>query len=343
MNSSSTPSLLNKFFVAFLFSLFLGLSGLQAESKALRLAFIPYDGTSSAWLMARTGAEAAAQEFSNDKVIISVAWFPPQRPNDRAEQSRLVENAVGSGFSALILAPCDPKALIPSVELAVRQKSPVIIVDSPLDYPLITSTVATHNFQAGGEMAGILGKVTGGRGKVLGLRFQDRLAFTEKRENGFLDGMRKIHDAMQVIIPNGVAGPTAEAAYQTTKGFLARYGTEIVGLFSPHPLSTEGALRALREAKLTGDKVKLVGFGQSEELCAALELGELQGLIAEDYFLWGYLSVKAALESLRGKPVKPRIEVPFALVLKENLSDPIIQMILGKIPRAKIDSPAPTK
>jgi ribose transport system substrate-binding protein len=146
---------------------------------------------------------------------------------------------------------------------------------------------------------------------------------------------------MQVIIPNGMAGPTAETAYQTTKGFLARYSTEIVGLFSPHALSTEGALRALRETKLAGDKVKLVGFGQSEELCAALELGELQGLIAEDYFLWGYLSVKSALEALKGKPVKPRIEVPFALVLKENLSDPIIQMILGKIPRAKIVPPAP--
>jgi len=74
------------------------------------------------------------------------------------------------------------------VEEAKRLGVPTVIVDSALASEEIVSFVATDNVKGGAMGADELGRLMGGKGRVLLLRYQEGSASTTEREEGFLAG-----------------------------------------------------------------------------------------------------------------------------------------------------------
>jgi ribose transport system substrate-binding protein len=293
------------------FSLVLIFPG-HADPKKYRIALIVPEDDTYFWRAVHAGAIKAQREYTNDKTDIQLLWIAPHQPNNLPEELGLVGDAVGSGVDGIALAPLDPHALVPPVELAIRQKIPVVIIDQPLDYPLITSIVATSNYECGAEASLMAGKIIQEKGQVLVIRHLQSDAATIKRENGFLDGVRKYYDTVQVIAPDEYAGGTEEGAYQLTQKLLKLHGNEISAIFTADPMTTRGAHRALKDSGLS-DRVKHVGFLLGDEAETSLKSGALQGLIVPDPFNLGYLSIKTLLESMT----------------VDNLNDTAVQEILN--------------
>jgi ribose transport system substrate-binding protein len=72
-----------------------------------------------------------------------------------------------------------------------------------------------------------------------------------------------------------------------------------------------------------------VGFDWSPTLSDALETGVIDALVAQDPFLIGYESVKAAVMKLDGGTPQKVRNLPPLLVTKENLKDPAVQKQLN--------------
>ena len=208
---------------------------------------------------------------------VDIIWKGPLREDDRDQQIQVVENFVSRHVSGIVLAPLDSQALVRPVVTAAAAKVPVVIIDSGLKTDKYASFIATDNFK-GGVLAGEeLGRLLGGKGNVILLRYAIGSASTEQREAGFLDAMKKFPD-IKILSSDQHAGATRELAYQTSQNLLNRYGREVNGIFVPNESVTVGMAKALRDIGKAGGKVKLIGFDSGSLSVQDLKNGDVQAI-----------------------------------------------------------------
>jgi ribose transport system substrate-binding protein len=295
--------------------------GRTASVRPLRIAVIPMGTTHEFWKSVHAGALTAARELD-----VEITWKGPLKEDDRNEQIQVVETLTEAGVDALVLSPLDDRALLRPVAEARRAGIPTVIFNSALQGEEHVAFISTDNFQGGVMAARALGRGTGGRGRLVLIRLKVGVEGTTKREEGFLATLRAEYPRITVLSDNQYAGTSTEMAYQTMENLLSRFA-EVEAVFTPNESTTFGALRALQDHGLAG-KVVHVGFDASEKLIEALEKHELAGLILQDPFAMGYLSVKTAVAHLRGEPYAKNVATTVVLATPENMNEPDVQRLL---------------
>lgn len=291
------------------------------------IAVIPKGTIHEFWRSIEAGARKAEQELNAAGTKVQVIWKGPLREDDRDNQIQVIENFTSRRVSGMVLAPLDSQALVKPVENAVGAGIPVVIIDSDLKTDKYTSFVATDNHR-GGQMAGEqLGKLLGGKGNVILLRYAVGSASTEAREAGFLEAIAKFPD-LKVISSDQYAGATRETSYQAAQNLLNRYGREVNGVFCPCEPVAVGMAKALRDLGYAGGKVKMIGFDTGGQSVADLKAGDIQGLVVQNPLRMGYEGVMHMVKSLRGEAVPKRIDTGVTLVTKENMDQPEVKELL---------------
>ncbi len=299
----------------------------HAAEQTYTIAVIPKGTTHEFWKAINAGAVKAQRELSVNGTKVEVIWKGPLREDDRDQQIQVVENFMARHVSAIVLAPLDSQALVRPVNNAIAAGVPVVVIDSDLKSDKYVSFVATDNYK-GGQMAGEeMGKLLGGKGNVILLRYAVGSASTEAREAGFLDALKKFPD-IKLISQDQHAGATRETAYQVSQNLMNRFGREVNGVFCANENSTVGMTKALRDVGLAGGKVKMVGFDAGSLSIQDLKNGDVQALVVQNPTLMGYLGVATAIKHLRGEKVERRIDTGVVLVTKENMEQPEIKDLL---------------
>jgi ABC-type sugar transport system substrate-binding protein len=121
-----------------------------------------------------------------------------------------------------------------------------------------------------------LGRLLGGKGRVLLLRYQEGSASTAAREEGFLARLRAAWPGVELLVADQYAGATVDTAKRASENLLNRHGRDLQGVFVVNETSTTGMLLALQDAGLAG-RVKLVGFDGTPTLVGAMRAGHLHG------------------------------------------------------------------
>lgn len=307
----------------------LALAPLATAAEVYKIAVIPKGTTHEFWKSINAGAIKAQQEFAAQGITVNIIWKGPLKEDDREQQVQVVENFVGQRVSAIVLAPLDKRGLVAPVETAVRGKIPVVIIDSALESKAQSSFVATDN-REGGRIAGRnLGKLLGGKGNVILLRYAVGSASTEEREEGFLEVMKKDFPEIKLISTDQHAGATRDTAKRVSENLLNRFGKQVNGIFASNESSASGMLLALRDAGLAGGKVKFVAFDAGESLNAGLRAGDVAGFVVQNPMAMGYIGVKTAVAVLRGEKVQPVIDTGVGFVTKENMNEPAIAELMN--------------
>src|SRR5450631_2071256 len=132
-------------------ALVLALAALPAavRSADYQIAVIPKGTTHEYWRSINAGAVKAQRELKAAGTDVAIIWKGPLLEDDREQQIQVVENFVGRGVSAIVLAPLDSRALVAPVEDAVKAGIPVVVIDSGLVSKAPSSTVATDNRKGG--------------------------------------------------------------------------------------------------------------------------------------------------------------------------------------------------
>ena len=295
-----------------------------AGAKPLKIAVVPKGTTHEFWKAVHAGAVKASKELG-----VEIVWKGPLKEDDLKQQVEVVQSFVAQGVSGIVLAPLNDKGLVPPVKDAVAAKVPVVIFDSDLQGDAYTSFVATDN-QAAGKLAGErMGKVLGGKGKVVVLRYQEGSASTALREKGFLEAIKAFPE-IQVVSENQYGGATTESAFAASENLLVSLKAAeggVDGAFAPNESTTFGMLLALEKATLAG-KVKLVGFDASDKLVAALDAGKIDALVVQNPFRMGELALQTMVKHLRGEKVERRIDTGARVVEKANMAQPDVKELL---------------
>lgn len=295
------------------------------EDNRITIAVIPKGTTHEFWKSVHAGAVKASRELD-----VEIFWQGPLKEDDREEQIKVVDSFKARKVSGIALAPLDEKALRMPVRNAVRAGIPVLVLDSALDSEDHISFVSTDNYRGGRVAGDHLADLLGGEGKVVLLRLHEGSASTMKREQGFLDAIAE-HDGLEVVSSNQYGGVTTETAFRTSENLISALGAAtggVDGIFCPNESTTFGMLRALQDAGLAG-RIKLVGFDSSQQLVDAMRGGELHGLVLQDPFNMGYLSVKLLVGHLNGETIEKRVDTGLTLVTPENMDEPdVLQQLL---------------
>jgi ribose transport system substrate-binding protein len=301
----------------------------SAADKPLTIAVIPKGTTHEFWKSINAGAFKARDELAQQGIKVNVIWKGPLKEDDRDQQIQTVENFTARRVNGIVLAPLDSQALVRPVQNAVTAKVPVVIFDSGLKWDGYVSFVATDNYK-GGVLAGqYMGKLLGGKGNVILLRYAVGSASTEEREAGFLDTLKKEFPAIKLLSSDQHAGPTRETSYQMAQNLLNRFGRDVNGIFCPNENSAVGMTKALRDIGKAGGKVKMIGFDAGTQLVSDLKNGDVQGLVVQNPVLMGYKGVLTMVEHLQGKKVEKRIDTGVVLVTPENSEQPDIKELLN--------------
>ena len=302
--------------------------GEGGPTNAYTIAVIPKGTTHEFWKSIHAGAVKAERELNEKGIKTEIIWKGPLKEDDRDQQIQVVENFMSRRVSGIVLAPLDSQALVKPVENAIQAGVPVVIFDSGLKSDPYVSFVATDNYK-GGQLAGEhLGKLLGGKGNVILLRYAVGSASTEAREAGFLDTLKAKFPGIKLLSSDQRSGPTRDTAYQASQNLLNRFGNEVDGIFCPCEPPTIAMTKALRDIGKAAGKVKMVGFDSGSQSVADLKNGDAQGLVVQNPVLMGYLGVMTLVKHLRGERVEKRIDTGVVLATPENMDQPEIRELL---------------
>lgn len=299
-----------------------------ASEKPLSIAVIPKGTTHEFWNAIHAGAVKAERELNASGVKVAITWKGPLREDDREQQVQVVESFTSQGVSGIILAPLDANALVRPVQEAKRLGIPTVIFDSGLASEDIVSYVATDNYKGGELAAERLGKLLGGKGKALLLRYQEGSASTEEREKGFETKLKALYPGVELVSSDQYAGPTRDTAKRASENLLNRFGAQVQGIFTPNESSSMGMLLALQDEGRAG-KLPFVGFDASPAFVEAMRKGQMHGTVLQNPYNMGYLAVKTMVEHLEGKQVPKVVDTGVAIVTPENLDEAKSQELLN--------------
>lgn len=298
----------------------------KTKNSKLRIAVIPKGTTHEFWKMGEAGAKKAGNELG-----IDIIWKGPQKESDRAGQIKVVENFITQGVDGIALAPLDDKALVRSVTEAKNAGIKVAVWDSGLDESAgdaVISSVMTNNFAAGQDCGKRLAMLMNGSGKVLMLRHAVNHDSTTKREEGFLDGIKKTAPGIELLSIDQRGGVSIDEAMKVSESLLNQFGDQVDGVFTPNESTTQGMLRALDQAGLAG-KFPFVGFDTNEALLQGLKDKKVSALAVQDPFQMGYTAVRNIFNSIQQKPFEANVDTGAVILDLENIDTEEVQKIIN--------------
>jgi len=296
----------------------------MAQTKPT-IPVIVKDTTSIYWQTVLAGARKAGQDFD-----VNVTELGAQSETDVAGQISLLEKAVASNPTAIVIAPAQFAPLGKPIDEAAK-KVKIIGIDSTADTKALTSFLATDDVQVGHIAADALANAitrtyADTEGDVAIITGSSVAASPDQSVTGFKEQVAKKYRALNVL-PEKVADAQAAAGLSIMKDLTAT-DMNLRGVFVSNIIMAEGASQVVYN-KSSGDRINYVVFGSNDKLVKSLQDGTIDALVVQDPFRMGYDGVKTALAASRSEKVPATIDTGANLITKANMSSARSQELLN--------------
>lgn len=263
-----------------------------AHGKRLyRVAMIARTQSSLAANAARAGAEDAAADLSTKLGIeLKLVWQTPAK-DDPVRQAAILEQAVSSGVQGVILSSSDAGVLTSAVEFAHDRGVPVICFES--DAPGSSAFVGADEERVGRAVAQDLAQAMSEKGAIAVLAGDSKDAVAQARLRGLkleLESYPNIKLSRTVSYAGADEG--AMNLEQTKASSPDINGWAILG---PWPNLTEADVEDIART------AKIVAADAFPQQLKYVRGGQVQSLVAQDYYAWGYESVRLLAARLTGE------------------------------------------
>jgi ribose transport system substrate-binding protein len=243
---------------------------------------------------------------------------------DAARQYGQVKEFIVKKVSAIVLTPCDSRAVAAAIKEANAAGIPVFTADIACiaEDAKVVSHVATDNYAGGREAAKAIMKALNNKGKVA-IIDHPVVESVMLRTKGFRDELADAKSPIEIVGAYPGKGSKDES-FKVSQDVLTSQ-RDLAGIFAINDPSALGAFAAVEKAGLAG-KVLIVGFdGQLEGKRAILE-----GKIYADPIQFpdqiGRETVRSIIKYLDGQKLPPQILIPTKLYFKDDAAkDPALK------------------
>jgi inositol transport system substrate-binding protein len=232
---------------------------------------IVYAVSNMAWPWNAAAAKRAREEAKR----LDVELLIQDAEANSAKQSSELRDAIVQGVDGIMIAPVDVSALVPAVDDVNDARIPVVTVDRRIGG---TKEPVSHfgldNVMAGEAMAQyVVNKFPHGA-KVVFLTGQPGSSSATERITGVHKALAAAGDKYQIVAEQTANWARAEAL-RVTQNILTSLHYTPDAVISSNDDMAMGALQAIQEAGIAGDKILVVGCDTLPEALADIRDGRL--------------------------------------------------------------------
>ncbi|MBL8797894.1 MAG: substrate-binding domain-containing protein [Planctomycetia bacterium] len=240
---------------------------------------------------------------------------------DPAKQANQLDDFIVRNVSAIVLSPCESRAMVPSIQKANTAGIPVFTVDIPCHEKgvKIVSQIATDNLGGGREAAQAMIEVLGKTGGKIAILHFPQAESCLLRVQGFREIINK-HNAGDggkiEIVGELDGGGSKDQGFKAAQDILEAHGT-LRGIFAINDPSALGARAAVEKAG-KADQITIIGFDGQPEGKQAIKEGKIYADPIQFPEQMGVKVVEAIVQHSKGEDVPPSIPIPTRLYRKAD-------------------------
>jgi len=266
------------------------------ETKQINLVLKSKYG--SEWEQVRAGANAAANEYGAELIILA-----PDYDKDVNAQMNLLESIDKEKSSAIIVAPMESAIIATSTSDVNNKGIPIMNIVSEGDEEVFYSSVLTNYAQMGSLLASLMKETIGSDGELLIVSSEEMSPNTIKK----LEAITKYFSENSTITIKKIlyTQPDIFSAKRVCKVAIVEQSFD--GIIALDGIGTIGVANALKEASIL---VPVIGSNVFDEELALIEEGFINQVVNENFFAIGYFSVENTMKMLSKKGYSARRQIP---------------------------------
>lgn len=237
--------------------------------------------------------------------------------NNVATQKDQINDFLVKKVDAIVLCPCDSKAIGTSIQKANEAGIPVFTADIAClaKEAKVVSHIATDNLGGGHEAAKAVMAMLPGGGKVAILDYPE-VESVLMRTQGFRDELAKHPDSGIEIVATLPGGGDKEKSLKTTEDILQTH-PKLDGIFAINDPSALGAVAAIEKAGKAA-QIKIVGFDAQPEARQAVWDGKLYATIVQYPERIGQKAMETVARYMAGEEVPAEVLIPCTIYRKSD-------------------------
>lgn len=235
---------------------------------------------------------------------------------DAPRQYAQVKEFIVKKVSAIVLTPCDSRAVGAAIKEANAAGIPVFTADIASLSPdaKVVSHIATDNYSGGREAAKAMMQAIDNRGKVI-IIDHPVVESVMLRTKGFRDQLKEAGSPIEIVGVYPGQG-SKDASFKVTQDALTSQH-DLAGIFAINDPSALGAYAAVEKAGLAG-KIKIVGFDGQLEGKQAIRDGKIFADPIQFPDKIGRQTVQNIMAYLDGKKLPPQTLIPTQLYVQAD-------------------------
>lgn len=249
--------------------------------------------------------EAVAQGYD---VVINSCEF------DIARQNNQVSDFIVQRVDAIVLAPCDSKAVGTTIADASSAGIPVFTADiAALSTGVeVVSHIATDNYEGGRLAAEAVLEAIGRNGQIAIIDHPE-VESVIQRTKGFSDMLNdaRSQGANVKIVAQLPGGGTKDRAFRAAEDVLQAH-PNLNAIFAINDDTALGAVAAIEKAGKAG-KVQVIGFDGTLEARRAIKDGKIYADVIQHPREIGKMTIQAIASYMAGETVQPETLIPATL------------------------------
>ena len=252
-----------------------------------KVALITMDQMDEHWISVKAGADDKVAELNADGNNIELVWYAPE-VKDNQQQIEKINAAVAENVNYIAIAANDATSCNKALEEAIAAGIKIIYVDATATVPA-EAIYATDNY-AGGVLAGLyMAQLLEDNGITEGtIGIVDAQAGVQSCQDRY-DGFASVFE--------GSAFELSERQYSDGDNMKAQelatalINNGVVAIYGTNNGAANGSAAACKDAAANGTKIWMVGWDKSDSNLAHVEADEMQGFVAQNPYMMGYLSI----------------------------------------------------
>ncbi|MDR1612995.1 MAG: sugar ABC transporter substrate-binding protein [Planctomycetota bacterium] len=233
------------------------------------------------------------------------------------EQVAIIENAITKRVDGLAVSNVNGEALNPMIDKAIAAGIPTVTFNSDADGSKRMAFYGQNLVEGGIEQAAILSKYMGGKGRILIITGEAAASWSQDREKGVREGMKKFPG---VEIVNTIStGWEEQSQYAAIENAIIA-NPDLTGIASLDAATTPATGRALLRLGKAG-AIKHVGHDLVPETLDNIKAGGTNASLSQNPFQQGYKPVEGLYRYVVEKKPPVSVDTGILRVDEKNIDE----------------------
>ncbi|MCB7319835.1 substrate-binding domain-containing protein [Lacrimispora sp. 210928-DFI.3.58] len=292
----------------------------EKKREIYPISIIIEDENDEYYVNFKKGADKAAEEFYADVNFITL-----YSQGSKSQQLELIQREVRDGAKAVIFAPVDSNETIMEME-ALKPSCPVILLGAVSSSDFVAESIITDTYEIGRKLgeAAAAGTPEG----IPVYLFSEGISY--RRNTGIYAGICSVLE--REGIPVSLYEKKTEDTYREAIESTVYPGDSRAAIIAMDAQALDEAVKIIEGSTVYQEHLAgLYGAGCTTSILNEVDKGIIDGIVVYNQFDEGYLSVKSAVEAIRGSRQKLQIELESYYLEKDDIRDKKYEKMLYPI------------